>query len=587
MALLAMAGCPGGHENVQCAADTDCDLSTGGVCTLAATGNQWCAYPDPECPTGMRYSDQDVGDGLGGSCTDGPVAVKHTLTVAVGGSGTGAVTSTPTGLACASGTCTFEFDEGTQVALAASPSNGMFLGWSEACSGPGTCAVTMDRDQTVAALFGMPGEALWSFQLGGTVRDGANAVAVDSQSDVYAAGTFEGSFMVGSTTLTSAGNGDIFVVKLAGATGELLWVKSFGSSGEDSAVAIALDASDNVYITGVFGGPIDFGGGVKTPVGSPDGFLVKLDSAGNHDWSTTFGGQFIDSASGLAVGGSSVVVVGSFSSAMTVGGQNLTTTGTGGYAATFSTAGAFVRVKAFTGNGTCIAHGVAIDSASNVVVGGTFNGTIDLGNGNTTTNNRDVFVTKLGSTGTFLFGKTFGGPSNDNGGEVSVDGTDNVLITGTFSGMVNFGGPGAVETNSNNLGVIKYSAAGSFRWAQVFGGTTSQLTATRSSSNAAGDVVVAGYFCGNLAFGSITMASVQACNLDLDMFAVRLAALDGTPLTATRNGGSSEDAAYGVSQASNGQYFLAGNFSGFADFGGQARTSAGSADAIIVALAPL
>ncbi len=595
LALLCamVAGAVGcnGRENVQCEQDPNCDLSGGGKCVAVEdTGNRWCAYPDPGCPGGYRYSDQDIGDGVSGQCVPytEPPGTSFTLTVATGGSGKGTVTSTPAGLACSTGTCTYKFDVGTQVALTASASTGMFLGWSEACTGAGTCAVTMDRDRTVAALFGTPGEALWSFQLGGPQRDEANAVAVDSNSDVYAAGTFQGSFMVGTTMLMNAGGSDIFLAKLSGATGALIWIKPFGSAGNDVPVAIAVDASDNVYLAGNFAGPIDFGGGTRMPVGNVDAFVVKLSSTGQHVWSESFGGPNLDSAAGLAVAGSTVAVVGSFSSSFTVSGRTFTTTGTGGYAVTYTTAGAFVRAIPFTGSGYCNPHGVAVDSAGSVVVGGTFNGTIDLGRGTaTTTNNNDVFVSKFSSAGAFLLGKTFGGTSADAGGEISVDAMDNILITGTFSGSVNFGGP-TVDTNSNNLAVIKYSAAGSYRWAQVFGGTTAQLTATRSNSNPAGDVVVAGYFCGNLAFGgNINMASVQACGLDVDMFAVRLAAADGTPLTGTRAGGSSQDAAYGVAQAVNGHYFLAGNFSGFADFGGQARTAAGPADAIVIALAPL
>lgn len=55
--------------NVQCTDDTNCNSSAGGACLgNPATGNQWCAYPDGDCPSGSRWSDQDVGDGLGGRC---------------------------------------------------------------------------------------------------------------------------------------------------------------------------------------------------------------------------------------------------------------------------------------------------------------------------------------------------------------------------------------------------------------------------------------------------------------------------------------------------------------------------------------
>ena len=64
-ALIAVAAC-GGRQNVQCEQDSDCDLSGGGLCIAAPTGNEWCGYPDPDCASGYRFSDLDVGDGVSG-----------------------------------------------------------------------------------------------------------------------------------------------------------------------------------------------------------------------------------------------------------------------------------------------------------------------------------------------------------------------------------------------------------------------------------------------------------------------------------------------------------------------------------------
>jgi hypothetical protein len=66
---LALAGCPG-RNAVNCAGDGDCDLSSGGTCLAGTAGGAWCAYPDPGCPGGYRYSNDD-GDGLGGTCVPG------------------------------------------------------------------------------------------------------------------------------------------------------------------------------------------------------------------------------------------------------------------------------------------------------------------------------------------------------------------------------------------------------------------------------------------------------------------------------------------------------------------------------------
>lgn len=67
LVVLSISACPN-RLNVQCIEDSNCDLSFGGVCTTSETGNHWCAYPDPNCVSGYRYSTLDVGDGVSGIC---------------------------------------------------------------------------------------------------------------------------------------------------------------------------------------------------------------------------------------------------------------------------------------------------------------------------------------------------------------------------------------------------------------------------------------------------------------------------------------------------------------------------------------
>ena len=80
------------------------------------------------------------------------VAVRR-LTVFVDGTGTGTVTSSPTGISCPT-VCTKRFPEGTTVDLAASPAPGsVFAGWIGACSGTGACSISMDSQEKVIATF--------------------------------------------------------------------------------------------------------------------------------------------------------------------------------------------------------------------------------------------------------------------------------------------------------------------------------------------------------------------------------------------------------------------------------------------------
>jgi hypothetical protein len=80
----------------------------------------------------------------------------YTLTVSKAGTGTGTVTSSPSGIACGA-TCSADYDHGTPVTLNAAPDalTSTFTGWSGACSGTGSCVVTMDAAKSVTATFGL------------------------------------------------------------------------------------------------------------------------------------------------------------------------------------------------------------------------------------------------------------------------------------------------------------------------------------------------------------------------------------------------------------------------------------------------
>src|SRR5688572_2205159 len=85
---------------------------------------------------------------------DPPVSLS-TLTLQKQGTGSGNVTSTPSGINCG-GTCAFQaapFGTGSSVTLTATPDFGsVFTGWG-GCSGGSTCTTVMNGDQTIVAIF--------------------------------------------------------------------------------------------------------------------------------------------------------------------------------------------------------------------------------------------------------------------------------------------------------------------------------------------------------------------------------------------------------------------------------------------------
>ena len=137
---------------------TDCDESF-----LAETSVTLTATPADSFSTFIGWSGDCSGTGSCVVAMDGVKSVtaifekvvipNHLLTISrVNGDGT--VLSSPPGIDCGID-CSESYEENTIVTLTATPANAFstFIGWSGACSGTGSCVVTMSRAKDVTAEF--------------------------------------------------------------------------------------------------------------------------------------------------------------------------------------------------------------------------------------------------------------------------------------------------------------------------------------------------------------------------------------------------------------------------------------------------
>src|SRR5439155_3523626 len=107
----------------------------------------------------------------------------------------------------------------------------------------------------------------------------------------------------------------------------------------------------------------------------------------------------------------------------------------------YTAAGDHVWSKHLGGTGDDLAMGVDVDGTGNVVVTGGFTGAVNFGGGVlTSAGMSDIFVAKYGADGTYLWASRFGSTGNDRANSVAVDSSGNVLVTGSFLGTVDFGG---------------------------------------------------------------------------------------------------------------------------------------------------
>jgi uncharacterized repeat protein (TIGR02543 family) len=119
--------------------------------TTASTGSTFTGWSGSGCSgTGTCTVIMDAAKSVYATFTSN----NYTLTVKKGLSGIGGtVTSSPAGINCGS-ICSASFNYNTTVTLTATAAPGsMFTGWSGACTGSGSCIITMTADKLVTALF--------------------------------------------------------------------------------------------------------------------------------------------------------------------------------------------------------------------------------------------------------------------------------------------------------------------------------------------------------------------------------------------------------------------------------------------------
>ena len=127
------------------------------------------------------------------------------------------------------------------------------------------------------------GNLFWAKNVGGALIDRGHAITVDASNNVYTTGYFASTSdfdpNAGIFNLTSVGLDDIFISKLDG-SGNFVWTVNMGSVTSETAIAITVDVSNNVYTAGGFEGTCDFdpNAGIFniSPVGITDIFIHKM-----------------------------------------------------------------------------------------------------------------------------------------------------------------------------------------------------------------------------------------------------------------------------------------------------------------------
>jgi outer membrane protein assembly factor BamB len=240
---------------------------------------------------------------------------------------------------------------------------------------------------------------------------------------------------MGGTVDDALGSSNVMVTKLSGSDGNALWTKEFGGSDLDFLHGLAVDGAGDVYISGEYFKPIDFGGGALPAPTARSSYVAKLrGSDGSHVWSLRRheGGL----GGGVAVSSSGALFV---------------------VAQEGNLGGRLARLSPSDGSELWMRRvGVAptldLSSDGNPIASSELRITFDPGFGPLVSRGKhDVMVSKLAAAdGAHLWSVRLGGPGMDGFAGVAPVGPDDFYVSGQFEGSLEL--VGRVLTSNGGTG---------------------------------------------------------------------------------------------------------------------------------------
>lgn len=310
------------------------------------------------------------------------------------------------------------------------------------------------------------------------------------------------------------------------ASNTFIWQRDYGGAlGIDSAkvTSIASDATGGLFVAGRIRGAVDIDGTLHvTATTDYDAFLARLTPAGHVVWIKQIGGP--------------------------------------------------------AGNDEAVS--VAVDTAGNVLAGGTFEQIVDFGSGPVVSAGfGDVWIGKYsGATGTPMWARTFGGTSPDALYSLAVDGTS-VIATGYFQGSVNPGAGVLTSAGSKDLFLVRYTGANVVSWQKRIGGLGNDIAegvaATSGGKRMPAFVAITGTFEQSVDFGNVVLTAAGS----RDVFLARYTDA-GAPVWAKRFGAAGGEDAHAIAiNCCDNSFIVTGEFFSTIDLGCGLLTNVNSADA--------
>ena len=351
----------------------------------------------------------------------------------------------------------------------------------------------------------------WTTILAGPNKIKVYDIVADANNDAIVSGEFRDTINTPSQ-LTATGGGDGFILKLGANDGQATWGQqaALNQSGRDAVRASVTNGDSNIIAA------TELASNALIDIAwwsvADNSLLSSLTISGAsrqhaHDIAVFDNGQnpsrlalVGDFDDGISFGGSTIDIAENATHALVALASD---TGASGTAGTLTTFGGDKTTRT-------VAYGVTFDAAGNVLVVGSFEGTVDFdGNGgrppSSATKGRDMFLLKLTSTGVVSAVTTFGGDKKDELYDVEVDQDGNIVVVGASKSASLSIGNNKLTGDGGKFDaiIIKLNPEFEVVWAQRFGGADDDVfkDAVVDSSN---NIFVVGYLSSDFNFGGTT-----------------------------------------------------------------------------------
>lgn len=359
------------------------------------------------------------------------------------------------------------------------------------------------------------GNIVWQKSLGGTGNESARCIQPTTDGGYVVAGA--NSSVDGDITGNKGGI-DFWIVKL-NASGSILWQKSFGGSKEDVATSIQ-QTTDNGYIVTGYSKSGDGDVNGHHGEGSGDIWVLKLDASGDIIWQNTLGGTGIDySYSIQETDDNGYILIGASNS--NDGDVSVNHGDFDVWVVKLNVIGSIVWQKSYGGSNEDWGYSIRKVSDGGFIIGAySFSNDGDVSGNH---GESDIWVAKLDNLGVILWEKSLGGSSNEYTWSVQSNENNGFIVAG-----YSMSNDGDVSENLGDFDywIVELDHAGNIEWQKSYGGSAEEKSrAIKQTSD--GAYIIAGYSFSN-------DGDVSGSNGDRDLWIVKLVASQETGITTTQ-----------------------------------------------------